>query len=391
MFADDLLLFGEASENQMNCVMQILDTFCKLSGQEVSQAKTSILFSRNVSRSMRVKLLHMSGFRETCDLGKYLGVPLTGRAPKRTYYQYLIDQVSNKLAAWKARHLSFAGRVTLAKSVLEAVPIYPMMSSKIPKACLDEIQKIQRNFIWGDGENVRKFHAARWSIVTTPKQMGGLGLRKLNVMNQACLLKLGWKLINGCNDFWCEVLKGKYGITNLDSVNTAKPTDSAVWKALTSLKTHLDINALWTVGDGSSIDAWSQAWIEPGYTVMQNCDVPHQLQGARVCDLIEDSGQWNWSLLGDWMPTEIQNKIAAIPPPSAENESDERVVIGGNRSDFAVSVMYDLLCNLNDHEMDAMWKQIWKLNVTERVRCFIWLFMHSRLLTNQLKRKQVYI
>jgi hypothetical protein len=223
MFADDLLLFGEASENQMNCVMQILDTFCKLSGQEVSQAKTSILFSRNVSRSMRVKLLHMSGFRETCDLGKYLGVPLTGRAPKRTDYQYLIDQVSNKLAAWKARHLSFAGRVTLAKSVLEAVPIYPMMSSKIPKACLDEIQKIQRNFIWGDGENVRKFHAVRWSLVTTLKQMGGLGLRKLDVMNQACLLKLGWKLINGCNDFWCDSwLSLNYGFKCVESLDQPK-------------------------------------------------------------------------------------------------------------------------------------------------------------------------
>jgi hypothetical protein len=35
----------------------------------------------------------------------------------------------------------------LAKSVIEAVPIYPMMSSRIPKACIDEIQKIQRNFI----------------------------------------------------------------------------------------------------------------------------------------------------------------------------------------------------------------------------------------------------
>jgi hypothetical protein len=79
--------------------------------------------------------------------------------------------------------------------------------------------------------------------------------------------------------------------------------------------------------------------------------------------------------------------VVAIPPPSAENESDERVGICSNRSDFAVSVMYDLLCNLNDHEMDAMWKQIWKLNVTERVRCFIRLFMHSRLLTNQLKSK----
>jgi hypothetical protein len=159
-----------------------------------------------------------------------------------------------------------------------------------------------------------------------------------------------------------------------------------VWKALTSLKTHLNINAFWTVGDGSSIDAWSQVWIEPGYTVMQNCVVPRHF-----CDLIEDGGQWNWSILVDWMPTDIQNKMAAIPPLSAENGSDERVGIGGNRTGFAVSVMYDLLCNLNGHETDAVWKKIWRLNVTERVRCFIWLFMHSRLLTNQLKRKQVYI
>jgi hypothetical protein len=92
----------------------------------------------------------MSGFRETDDFGKYLGVPLNGRSPKKPDFQYMIDQVSTKLAAWKANHLSFAGRVTLAKSVIEAVPIYPMMSTKIPKACLDEINKLQRQFIWGD-------------------------------------------------------------------------------------------------------------------------------------------------------------------------------------------------------------------------------------------------
>ncbi|PNY05313.1 ribonuclease H [Trifolium pratense] len=53
MFADDLLLFGEANERQMKCVMEILNKFCKISGQEVSNEKISILFSKNVDRNIR--------------------------------------------------------------------------------------------------------------------------------------------------------------------------------------------------------------------------------------------------------------------------------------------------------------------------------------------------
>jgi hypothetical protein len=66
-----------------------------MSGQEVNIEKTSILYSKNVSRSMRLKLQQLSGFRETTSLGKYLGVPITGRAPRRSDYTYLIDQVRN--------------------------------------------------------------------------------------------------------------------------------------------------------------------------------------------------------------------------------------------------------------------------------------------------------
>lgn len=34
MFADDLLLFREAMENQMECVMRTLNLFCNMSGKE---------------------------------------------------------------------------------------------------------------------------------------------------------------------------------------------------------------------------------------------------------------------------------------------------------------------------------------------------------------------
>lgn len=52
MFVDDLLLFGKATEKQMKCVIDTVNLFYNMSGQEVSHTKTSALFSKNVSRSM---------------------------------------------------------------------------------------------------------------------------------------------------------------------------------------------------------------------------------------------------------------------------------------------------------------------------------------------------
>jgi hypothetical protein len=55
-------------------------------------------------------------------------------------------------------------------------------------------------------------------------------------MNEACLIKLDWKLKNGDNALWCSVLKGKYDRSNI-SVNMmiAKPSDSSLWKNLVHL------------------------------------------------------------------------------------------------------------------------------------------------------------
>jgi len=58
MFADDLLLFGQATEKQMRCVMQVLNQFCSISGQKISTEKTRILFSRTVDVRTRGELIN---------------------------------------------------------------------------------------------------------------------------------------------------------------------------------------------------------------------------------------------------------------------------------------------------------------------------------------------
>lgn len=81
---------------------------------------------------MRQKLLHIFKFRETSQFDKCLGVPLSRKNLRRGDFQYIVDQVIVKLINWKVNSLSFVGLTVLAKSILEAIPIYPMMNKFTP-------------------------------------------------------------------------------------------------------------------------------------------------------------------------------------------------------------------------------------------------------------------
>lgn len=52
-------------------------------GQHVSNDKTIILFSSNTHTQVRRELIRMLGYKETKELGMYLGVSITGRSPIR--------------------------------------------------------------------------------------------------------------------------------------------------------------------------------------------------------------------------------------------------------------------------------------------------------------------
>jgi hypothetical protein len=263
-----------------------------------------------------------------------------------------------------------------------------MMSTKIPKTCLEEIHKIQRQFIWGDTEVKRRYHAVGWDGISVPKWMGGLGLRKLNVMNQACLMKLGWKFQTNGEDYWCRVLRGKYERNTSTTSNMIKASSSSLWKNLYEHRSIMHNFSYWSVGDGKDIDAWSEAWLEDGLYINKHINIPPHLLGLKVRELVDNEGKWNWSLLQSWMPPTLQQKIAASLPPSDDYGRDERYMAGGTAADFSVADIYNKLCGFNRENASTTWDKIWKLQVPERVRSFIWLAKHDRLLTN-LRRKKM--
>lgn len=64
------------------------------------------------------------------------------------YLEHLIDKVYRVLEEWKARLLSFSGRLTLVKAVLSSIPIYTLASAYVPKGTIKRVEQIICNFLW---------------------------------------------------------------------------------------------------------------------------------------------------------------------------------------------------------------------------------------------------
>lgn len=142
MFADDLLLFGEASETQAQIVIDCLDKFCKASGERVNRSKSSLFFSKNIPPDLKGRIKRIMGIKISAEIGHYLGFPLSMERKSMNKFQYIVNKVKSKLAAWKSNCLTTVERVTLAKSVLSSIPLYPMQVAKVLIAICHEIEKL---------------------------------------------------------------------------------------------------------------------------------------------------------------------------------------------------------------------------------------------------------
>ena len=77
----------------------------------------------------------------------------------------------------------------MIKSVLSSLPIYYMSIFKIPEKVASEMDKIQARFLWGGCDEKRKMHLVIWDKATVSKEEGGLGIKKIRVMNECLLIK----------------------------------------------------------------------------------------------------------------------------------------------------------------------------------------------------------
>ncbi|GKB79722.1 transposon TX1 uncharacterized [Tanacetum coccineum] len=133
-YVDDIIFFGEWNKENAKALMCILKCFEEVSGLR-DNYNTRKLYSINVNDREMAYMERWMG----CDIGEfpftYLGLP-TGENMKRINAWNLVEEKFKKiLGEWKARMMSFGGRLTLVKSVFGSLPLYYFSMFRVPLSC----------------------------------------------------------------------------------------------------------------------------------------------------------------------------------------------------------------------------------------------------------------
>ena len=151
LFANDTILFCEANEEQILHVRMLLLCFQAVTGLKVNTLKSKMVPIGEVS-NVHV-LVEILGCRIRSLPMTYLGMPLGASHKSPTIWNPILEKIERKLAGWKKMYLSKGGRLTLLKSTLSSLPTYFLSLFTIPGHVANKIERLQRDFLWGDSRN----------------------------------------------------------------------------------------------------------------------------------------------------------------------------------------------------------------------------------------------
>lgn len=178
----------------------------------VNFAKSKMFCSLNIHPNEARKLSLICGMPISYDLRTYLGVPIVHSRINASHSKHIIEKINRKLAGWKAKCLSFAGKRTLIQAVMSTIPNYTMQTMKLPPKVCQKIGKLNRDFLWGYTSNKKRMHLVKWEKVRKLNKIGGLSLKSARDNNLALNAKLDWCVMNESKPLWIKTIKSKYNI-----------------------------------------------------------------------------------------------------------------------------------------------------------------------------------
>ena len=222
LYADDVGVFIKADRSDLEVLKGILNVFEGCSGLRINSDKTEI-YPIRYPTALWPALMEVFPGKYSNLPGKYLGLPLHFKKVRRNDLQPLIEKINNRLAGWKGKLLSKAGRETLVKAVLSAQPIYHLTVFPPQKWLLQTIDRMRRNFLWkgGNPEACSGGHClVNWPLTCLPKDKGGLGVLDLDRFARGLRLRWPWLRWKSKDRAWA-VLKLPCDKTDEDLFNAS--------------------------------------------------------------------------------------------------------------------------------------------------------------------------
>ncbi|KAF3773003.1 putative ribonuclease H protein [Nymphaea thermarum] len=190
-YADDFLLFGGASRQQIVRTWLILRVFELISGLSINSAKCHLsLIHADPATVLLAEACF--GCKASSLPMDYLGLQITLLPPAPSFWDGLEQKLSDRLQCWQGKLLSFPGRITLAKHYLASIPLHALSVFRPPVAVLRRFDKLIRKFVWDEDRPSDRL--AHWDVVAFPRLLGGAGVTNLSRACESSLCSWWWRL-----------------------------------------------------------------------------------------------------------------------------------------------------------------------------------------------------
>eukprot|EP00253_Pinus_taeda_P022159 PITA_22159 len=366
-FVDDTLLQGVPTVKEVLAFKQILKYFSLATSMEVNLSKSKIFFfstniaiQRNISRIL--------GFQRDSLPSKYLGIPLTARPMHKSIWEMALNKMQDRVNKWTFRALNLAGRLVLTKDVLQSIPIFMLSALPAPKGILEQIRDIQRDFMWGKEETIKKWALASWEKICKPKSQGGLGLDDQEILCKALGAKLWVRWVKEPKAQWARIWKENF------------------WEIRAG-----DLALFWE-------DKWQQEPIlltENFFNLKQETDAQGLIRVKDFWDLSQTPEKWrSWRNIECGEDSPLKIKAEALGDllkkmMILKTKGKDQLRWGNNKQGaFNLKEAKGCLLGLNYSVPDKTWTHLWRQQGWMKINTFMWLVHHKKILTWENIRKR---
>lgn len=319
-------------------------------------------------------------------MGKYLGLPKHFGRRKRDLFTSIVDRIRQRASNWSTRFLSRAGKLTMLKSVLTAIPTYAMSCFQLPMSLCKRIQSTLTRFWWDDTTDKRKMCWVAWDKLTKPKASGGLGLRDIQIFNQALLGKVAWRILTVPNCLLARVLTGKYCHKRSFLEAQLPAVCSHGWRSILHGRDLLQEHMGKAIGNGQTTKVWKDSWISLDNSIKPMGPVHESALDLRVSDLLTSDLLWNKKRIDQFLPA-FSTQIQGLRP-SRKGAEDAYVWTPLTTGIYSARSGYNTTAQathcpsapISQLEAEFNWlKDIWSTKTSPKLKLFLWSTIQGAL------------
>ncbi|CAA7020228.1 unnamed protein product [Microthlaspi erraticum] len=385
LFADDTMFFCKTTQKNCDTLHSILKQYEDASGQQINLLKSSITFSKKTPPETRTRVKLSLGIDKEGGQGKYLGLPESFGRKKRDLFTQIVDRIRQKSVNFSSQFLSSAGKLTMLKAVLSAIPTYTMSCFKLPAGLCKRIQSALTRFWWDTKPDKRKMCWISWQKLTRAKKHGGLGFREIQSFNDALLAKISWRILNNPTCLLSKVLKGKYCKDHDFLSVPITSSTSHGWRGILIGRDLLNTKLGKAIGNGLSTSIWDDPWL--------SMETPSRLTGPpnlsnkdlKVSSLLtEHTREWNEERINEIIPMHLE-EIKALRP-SRRGAEDTYLWLPTKSGNYTAKTGYHIAMAANEdpqhhqHLLHINWNSdIWLTKISPKIKVFLWKILQKAL------------